>query len=315
MPASVTDKFRKTAPAFSTTLASQKASGATTMSLSSATGVPTDTAIDFTVGRVDSSGTRTPSAKAVYKGTLSGTTVSNLTLVEGTDQLHAAGTPVEITWTSKTWTDAVDGILIHADQDGTLKAGAVDNAAVLAADVVTTAKILDANVTTAKIADSNVTTAKIADGAVTPAKLLAGTGTSWAWQSWTPTWANISFGTAATSSYRYVQTGKKISGEIHVKMGTAPSFGAGAIQFTLPITAIARYGTQRFSSIGTGLLHDAGTGVFSCVVFLDNSTGTAGIRWNSVAGSAVQPAEFTSTSPFTLAASDDLSLTFVYEAA
>lgn len=43
----------------------------------------------------------------------------------------------------------------------------------IAANAVTTAKILDANVTTAKIADANVTTAKIAAAAVTPALLAA----------------------------------------------------------------------------------------------------------------------------------------------
>lgn len=146
MPAAITDKFRKGAAAFSTTLASQKAASASSMTLSDATGVPTTTAIDFTVGRVDSSGNRTPATKAVYKGTLSGTTVSNLTLVEGTDQLHAAGTPVEITFTAATWNDAIDALLSVIDQDATLKAGAVDVAAVLASDVVTNAKILNGTI-------------------------------------------------------------------------------------------------------------------------------------------------------------------------
>lgn len=118
MPASVNDKFRKGYQAFSTTLASTKASGATSMSLSSATGIPTDTALDFTVGRVDSSGTSTPATKVVYKGTLSGTTVSNLTVVEGTDQSHAAGTVVELTYTASTHNDAVDGILVDHSQSG-----------------------------------------------------------------------------------------------------------------------------------------------------------------------------------------------------
>lgn len=60
------------------------------------------------------------------------------------------------------WADGVvEGILTHADQDGTLKAGAVDNAGVLASDVVTTAKILDDAVTAPKIVGvdkSNLTT-------------------------------------------------------------------------------------------------------------------------------------------------------------
>lgn len=134
MAASINDKWRKGAAAFSTTLASQKASSATSMSLSSSTGVPTDTAVDFTVGRVDSSGTRTPSTKAVYTGTLSGTTVSNLTLIEGTDQLHAAGTVVEITFTKSAWNDAIDSFLTEHNQDGT-------HAAVTATSLTTTGDI------------------------------------------------------------------------------------------------------------------------------------------------------------------------------
>lgn len=119
MSASTSDKLRKGYQTFSTTLATTKDSGASTMSLSSATGLPTTTALDFTVGRVDSSGTRTPSTKAVYKGTLSGTTVSNLTLIEGTDQSHAAGTVVEITFTASMWNDHIDHHLAEHNQDGT----------------------------------------------------------------------------------------------------------------------------------------------------------------------------------------------------
>lgn len=60
------------------------------------------------------------------------------------------------------WSDNLGEVLEAShDDDGTLKAGAVDNAAVLAADVVTTAKILDDNVTAPKIVGvdkSNLTT-------------------------------------------------------------------------------------------------------------------------------------------------------------
>lgn len=119
MSAAITDKFKKGYGFFSTTLSAQKNSGASSMSLSDATGVPTTTGLVFTVGRVNSSGTSTPSTRAIYKGTLSGTTVSNLTLTEGTDQTHAAGTVVEITFTATHWNDAVDGILVEHNQDGT----------------------------------------------------------------------------------------------------------------------------------------------------------------------------------------------------
>lgn len=51
------------------------------------------------------------------------------------------------------WSDEVASVLeVSHDDDGTLKAGAVDAAAVLASNVVTTAKILNANVTPDKLA-------------------------------------------------------------------------------------------------------------------------------------------------------------------
>lgn len=77
----------------------------------------------------------------------------------------------------------------HQDSpsSGTVGAGSI-TAAKLAADAVTTAKILDANVTagklaadaveTAKILNANVTTAKIADANVTEAKIVAPAATN-----------------------------------------------------------------------------------------------------------------------------------------
>ena len=77
--------------------------------------------------------------------------------------------------TLNTLVDAIDTDLFVAhDADGTLKAGAVDGAAVLASNVVTEAKILDNAVTTNKIADDAVTAAKIADDAVTSAHISGG---------------------------------------------------------------------------------------------------------------------------------------------
>jgi uncharacterized protein YjbI with pentapeptide repeats len=69
---------------------------------------------------------------------------------------------------------AADAVTTAKILDGTILAAdiATDAALQLNADAnVTTAKIADANVTTAKIADVNVTTAKIANAAVTNAKL------------------------------------------------------------------------------------------------------------------------------------------------
>lgn len=159
MAGAVTDKLRKGYQAFSTTLASTKASGATTMSLSSATGIPTTTGIDFTVGRVDSSGNSTPSTKVVYTGTLSGTTVSNLTVKEGSDQSHSAGTVVEITFTASMWNDHVDHHLAEHNQDGThgdITTTSINNAGALTqTDVATFSSNIDVNDSSTAVRDSS----------------------------------------------------------------------------------------------------------------------------------------------------------------
>ena len=192
MPASINDKFRKVYQTFSTTLSAQKALAAGTMSLSSATGVPTDTAVDFTVGRVDANGTRTPSAKAVYKGTLSGTTVSNLTLIEGTDQLHNAGTVVEITWTATTWNNAVDAILTQHNQDGTH--GVVTATSVSTDTVLEKTAAAGVTIDGLNIKDSTINTANSVNG-------VALNSANGEFASWVPS------GNSDTSSATFVAWG------------------------------------------------------------------------------------------------------------
>ena len=186
MAAAITDKFKKGYGFFSTTLSAQKNSGASSMSLSDATGVPTTTGLVFTVGRVNSAGTSTPTTRAIYKGTLSGTTVSNLTLTEGTDQTHAAGSVVEITFTATHWNDAIDGLLVEHNQDGTHAAITATSVNVTAGNAVTTDVISEKtsangvtidglNIKDSKLNTNNsVVTANITDAAVTVAKRAGG---------------------------------------------------------------------------------------------------------------------------------------------
>lgn len=98
-----------------------------------------------------------------FTGHIDGSNIEIDTIAPGYTDLGSAVGDIVIIRPTTQWGDNVAEVLeVAHDDDGTLKAGAVDNAAVLASDVVTTAKILDSNVTTAKIADSNVTTRKIA---------------------------------------------------------------------------------------------------------------------------------------------------------
>ena len=120
--ASNTDLVRDSAPNFSTTLANSMLVGDTSMTLQSATGLPTATAITLVIDATDSvSGASTPTLKEVVTGTLSGATVSNL--LRGQDgtsaQGHASGSNVVMWITSNLWHDFQTSYLTQHGQLGT----------------------------------------------------------------------------------------------------------------------------------------------------------------------------------------------------
>src|SRR4051794_29054459 len=95
-----------------TTLASQKTVAAASLSLSAATGWPTTAPVNFAIYRVDTSGAMVAGTLTTWKGILSGTTVSSLTLKTGTDQIYPAGATVEPMPTSAMWDDLITGLLV-----------------------------------------------------------------------------------------------------------------------------------------------------------------------------------------------------------
>jgi len=121
MAAANTDKFRKQTSNFSTTLGAGISDSDTTISLSSTTGLPTDTAVTLTIDRVDSNGVSTPAKVERITGVVSGTDiVTSLRGEDGTTPAaHDAGAVVEVIWDAETWNDTIDGVLVEHDQDGT----------------------------------------------------------------------------------------------------------------------------------------------------------------------------------------------------
>ena len=121
--ADATDLFRKGKSNFATTLASGISDSDTTIPLSSAVGLPTDTAVTLTIDRVDSNGDSTTPKVERVTGVVSSTNlVSCLRGEDGTTpSAHEAGAVVEMIWDGETWNDAVGGILAEHNQDGTHK--------------------------------------------------------------------------------------------------------------------------------------------------------------------------------------------------
>lgn len=155
MPAATTDKLKKSFNSANPTVTyvtATRAAAATELACNNLTGWPTDTAVDFVTYRLSSDG-KTPVAgsQTDWVGIVSGSTITNLVRKAGAaDAGNAVNDIVEAMPTATWGNDLVTAVLVHANQDGTLKTNAV---------------------TTAVITDSAVTTAKIADGAVTNAKL------------------------------------------------------------------------------------------------------------------------------------------------
>lgn len=121
MAAANTDLFKKLARRWVGQIGSGGVADAsvTTVPLSSATNLPTGTAVVVVIDRVDSNGTSTPATEETVIGVVSGSNLVNCVRgAEGTAQAHNAGAVVEVLVTAKGWNDLIDGLLLQHDQLG-----------------------------------------------------------------------------------------------------------------------------------------------------------------------------------------------------
>jgi hypothetical protein len=144
--ASATDKFKKVGVAgTATTLSAPGHSiSGTTITVGSTTNWPTDTGVTFAIRQVDSSGALVAGTYTEWNGTVSGSTITNMTLVYGTDQVYPAGstTQVYIPVSAARDNELVDGLLEEHDQDGThgdITPTSVNTGAITATSITTSA--------------------------------------------------------------------------------------------------------------------------------------------------------------------------------
>jgi hypothetical protein len=150
MPAS-TDYFTKVGdPGTASTLAAPgHLIGGTSITVVSTANYPTTTGCVFaidTVTIVNGEEVRDAGSYTEWEGVVTGaTTIESMVLRYGTDQNYPAGatTRVYIPVASSRENRLIDGLLVSLDQDGTLKADAVDNSAAIKDGVVTNAKLAD----------------------------------------------------------------------------------------------------------------------------------------------------------------------------
>jgi hypothetical protein len=131
----ITEKFTKVGlPGSATYMAGSGHSiGGVSITLNSATNWEVTTSVHFdiyTTTTVGTTETENANSRTQWKGIVTGTTISSMQLKNGADQSYSAGTATKIVITHSAIreNEVIDGILIHANQDGSLITSAVQAA-------------------------------------------------------------------------------------------------------------------------------------------------------------------------------------------
>lgn len=151
----------------------------------------------------------------------------------------------------------------------------------------------------------------IGASAITPEKLLASTGTSWVWQSWTPSWTNLTIGNATVDA-KYVQIGKMVVFRLKMTWGSTTSATGSGVRFSVPVTMNSAYADNDIFCTGTML--DTGVAAYLGGARWGTST-TLDALCYTAGGTYVGHGNVTSTAPFTWANGDKLFVAGAYEAA
>lgn len=179
MPATINDKFRKSYSLLTKSLGSNITDSDTTIPFNNVTNIPTDTAVDFVIDRVDTNGTRTPTKREICKGVVSGSNLINCVrgLHGTTAQSHLSGAVIEFTVSAVAQNDQVDGLLVQHNQDGTHGAITSTGATLTTPKVVTSINDSNGNeIVKTPATSSAVNEVTITNAATTTSPRISATG-------------------------------------------------------------------------------------------------------------------------------------------
>lgn len=135
------------------------------------------------------------------------------------------------------------------------------------------------------------------------------------WQSWTPTWTNLTVGNGVTVA-RYIQIGKTVHFQLNFTLGTTSAVGVTPT-VTLPVATSGSYITDSVngSQMGSFMFTDAAAAVYMGVGRLQTTTIVTIAVLGAAATYVNHPTGLTSTTPFTWGTGDIIHWSGTYEAA
>lgn len=125
-----------------------------------------------------------------------------------------------------------------------------------------------------------------------------------AWADWTPTFANLTKG-SATVTAKYIQIGKTVHFRLLVQLAADSSVGTTPT-FTLPVEAASDNYEFLLRCVDTGTASFMGRGSYS-------STTTSSLRVFTVSGTQIILSNVTATVPHTWANTDEIRVSGTYE--
>lgn len=139
--AATSDKItdtRNSARPVTTTVTSTRSAGGTTLSCQSLTGWPTASKVHFVTYQLNSSGEVVANSQLDCYGIVSGSDITSLTVVDGTDGGNSVGDYVEMLPTAAWGQDLADALTVAHDRTGAHKSGATYTAPVFSGAVTGT---------------------------------------------------------------------------------------------------------------------------------------------------------------------------------